>query len=395
MNQLNVSTGFRLSVFETIIKLYENLKNDRKPALMKISETVNATVYPISFSIPANLILANIPSKSKPFGRVIPDIRETYFKSAIEETLYYEDMSRSLFSITFKKGGWDCLRINEILASGSLPLFIDIDSCPPFPLASHPKALYRLIKNWPGLEAKWHYYSKWGDIAITSLEVNRDIDIELYRTVVAALLQFTKNVLSTTSMAEYFLDTVSTHLLNGRAPQSILYLTHFDLDVAAGDYTTDALLHGLRTIFNSTQIIDYPCRQLIYRTSKHFNLTTEYYPGKDKLYGHGYTLGMTFDSWNYTCEHLSSGPSAEEEEQSLVIEQNIRNLAYDVVVLASGHRHGKKQDLIKAVCEVYPKHRVVVIDGADGELHPAQVAAFSSCAGLFFSREGPHPRFVV
>ena len=36
----------------------------------------------------------------------------------------------SLFSLTYRKTGWDCLRHYEILASGSIPLFLDLEKCP-------------------------------------------------------------------------------------------------------------------------------------------------------------------------------------------------------------------------------------------------------------------------
>ena len=64
-----------------------------------------------------------MPPKSKSFGRVIPGDYSTYYH-LYNESQYFEDMSRSLFAVTYKKNGWDCLRHLEILAAGTVPLFV-------------------------------------------------------------------------------------------------------------------------------------------------------------------------------------------------------------------------------------------------------------------------------
>ena len=53
-----------------------------------------------------------------------------HHKFTIEEE-YYNDLSRSWFGLTCKKGGWDYLRHYEIMAAGSLLLFKDYNSKPP------------------------------------------------------------------------------------------------------------------------------------------------------------------------------------------------------------------------------------------------------------------------
>jgi len=47
-----------------------------------------------------------------------------------QEKEYYEDMQRSWFGLTCKKGGWDSLRHYEIMAAGSLLLFKEYDKKP-------------------------------------------------------------------------------------------------------------------------------------------------------------------------------------------------------------------------------------------------------------------------
>ncbi len=78
-------------------------------------------INPISFSIPAEKIVQDVPVKTKMYATVIPGVASTY-KFHTEE-LYYKDYQTSCFAITKKKAGWDCLRHYEILANGCIPLF--------------------------------------------------------------------------------------------------------------------------------------------------------------------------------------------------------------------------------------------------------------------------------
>ena len=54
------------------------------------------------------------------------DPRDTSTYIFDDEESYYNDYAKSLFAITMKKGGWDCLRHYEILAAGCLPVFLNI-----------------------------------------------------------------------------------------------------------------------------------------------------------------------------------------------------------------------------------------------------------------------------
>ena len=47
--------------------------------------------------------------------------------------------SNSIFAITNKKLGWDCLRHYEILMNGCIPLFFNIEDCPKLILKTLPK----------------------------------------------------------------------------------------------------------------------------------------------------------------------------------------------------------------------------------------------------------------
>lgn len=55
-------------------------------------------------------------------------------------------MSRSLFAVTFKKAGWDCMRHLEIIAAGALPVFTDIADLPAGTMAAYPREVWMPCK---------------------------------------------------------------------------------------------------------------------------------------------------------------------------------------------------------------------------------------------------------
>lgn len=92
---------------------------------------------PISFAIPMIHVLSMPPIKLQDWGKVIPGQPETYIFTKQED--YYKDYEYSYVALTFKKGGWDCLRHYEILANGCLPYFPDLADCPPYTMVNFPK----------------------------------------------------------------------------------------------------------------------------------------------------------------------------------------------------------------------------------------------------------------
>jgi hypothetical protein len=99
------------------------------------------TVFPTGFGIPEERIIEmdfsikdQFYQKTAPAFSLFENINDigggfSHHKFEIEEE-YYDDLSRSWFGLTCKKGGWDCLRHYEIIAAGSLLLFRDYDKKP-------------------------------------------------------------------------------------------------------------------------------------------------------------------------------------------------------------------------------------------------------------------------
>lgn len=95
-------------------------------------------VWPISFSFPvSSLELARRPNaeRIRLLSEVIPGTPYSYE----DYDSYLRQYSESEFAITFKKGGWDCFRHLEIMASGAIPLMPDAGWIPSGTMVHYPK----------------------------------------------------------------------------------------------------------------------------------------------------------------------------------------------------------------------------------------------------------------
>jgi hypothetical protein len=88
----------------------------------------DSRVRPIQFAIPEERIGTVPRVKVKIYAFVDPRDTRTYVYT--DEGAYYGDYAESLFGVTTKKTGWDCLRHYEIMANQCIPLFIDLERCP-------------------------------------------------------------------------------------------------------------------------------------------------------------------------------------------------------------------------------------------------------------------------
>ncbi len=137
-------------------------------------------IKPINFCIPESLIVESLPTKTKRVAHIVPGDLTTYIFDRVED--YYHDYQTSIFGITRKKGGWDCLRHYEILMNGCIPYFINLKGCPRFTMNLLPKDLL--------LETNEHY------------EKGTEFDHTIYG---HELLNYTRQHLTTKKLAEYLL----------------------------------------------------------------------------------------------------------------------------------------------------------------------------------------------
>ena len=107
-------------------------------------EAINR-VKPISFSVPKSKILKSIDNHpTYLIAPLIPGKSKTYIYNNEEE--YYKMYQKSIFGITYKKTGWDCMRHYEIMMNGCIPLFFDIENCPEMTMTNFPKQKIHEIK---------------------------------------------------------------------------------------------------------------------------------------------------------------------------------------------------------------------------------------------------------
>jgi hypothetical protein len=107
----------------------------------ELVNTPSEILKPINFSIPKELIVNEIPTKTKDYASIIPGEISTYIYD--NQSDYYADYQTSYFGVTFKKGGWDCLRHYEILMNGCIPYFPELEYCPEYTMTLFPKMLIR------------------------------------------------------------------------------------------------------------------------------------------------------------------------------------------------------------------------------------------------------------
>ena len=135
------------------------------PLFKREMRYVKNNVYPISFSIPKENIVDDIPEKIHDFAHIIPGMHghphlQTYTYG--DEKSYFDDYKNSYFAFTSMKGGWDCLRHYEIIACGCMPYFTDIEHKPSYTMSRWPKHHCKWAKELVGVEPSWRADKKIG-----------------------------------------------------------------------------------------------------------------------------------------------------------------------------------------------------------------------------------------
>ena len=181
-------------------------------------------VYPIHFAIPKKKITSSINLNPRNIlSPVVPGKMETYVHQ--KEKDYYEMYQNSIFSLTYKKNGWDCLRHYEILANGSIPMFINLEDCPEKTLTTLPKDkllevfnLYsKILSNYNPFKiykkrfrdlSKFYFYGKnfFKKLPSPNSFIKKNKDINQLRNY---LLEYTKANLTSEKLAEYLIKTSS------------------------------------------------------------------------------------------------------------------------------------------------------------------------------------------
>ena len=365
-------------------------------------------MHPISFSIPRGHVLDVPPPKGKPLAAVVPGTMETYefrpqpghtpAQLAALERDYFVDMQRSMFGLTWKKAGWDCLRHLELLASGCLPLFTDISAAPRGALALYPKKVLALLLQFPGvakLEGVPGFPGARRDVVVDAGRV----DTRLYSRAAAALLDYSRDRLASDAVAAQLLTVMGVPIERPRPwyaqessarasrraqgprgcahrlppiyrPTQVLFLAMRKDTV---DYMTDTLLHGFKRLLGDDNIIDHHRRSVLYSTPD-LLLEKDWAPKRSAQYGFGFT---------YAHSMLFS-PNATDADESALAARVVAG-SFDVVVLTLVHR--ERPPMVNLVCKHYPRHRVAVVHGHDRPPTDAELLQYDACSAFQFVRE--------
>lgn len=238
-------------------------------------------IHPISFCVPAENILHEVPEKDKMTadcqygGRVYRDEKE-----------YFKEYQRSLFGNTKCKSGWDCNRHYEILANGCIPNFENMDGIPPNTMVDFPKEIVRR------------------GMKLTSL--NR----EEYEPIIKELLDHTRECLTTEARVKYILSTLGKRVENVK---SVLYLG----DQPGADYLRCTILHGFKKLFKEK------CVDVVRVPHIYDNFPIE---KREQVSGFGFSFAFRIPAeYDINCDRNN-------------IEERIKNHEFDVIIYGSVHR---------------------------------------------------------
>ena len=180
-----------------------DLWSDLKPEMVDKSIYFKREIYqdlpgihPINFAMPVEKIASIYREKVNLVAPMDPRNKASYIYNT--ERSYYTQYAESLFGVTTKKNGWDCVRHYEIVANNCIPLFLDINECPTDIMTTLPKAplkeALQLVKDH-GVEwfAEGEGEQKW-------LELNDEIQ------------QHFRKYCTTNALADYFLNTIRSTL---------------------------------------------------------------------------------------------------------------------------------------------------------------------------------------
>ena len=292
---------------------------------------INNNLFPITFSIPHEKIVESIPKKTKLLAKINPYGVGASTYIFTNETDYYNDYKESLFAFTRKKGGWDCMRHYEILACGCIPIFEKLEECPQETMFNFPKNII--------LDANVFFQkisNKYNVNCDTTISVLDEDDIAKCYNFINTLLQYTRDNLTTISLAKY--------ILNHTIPDAkrVLYISD---PANHEDYLMCLTLHGFKELFKKN-CNDYPFWGYIYNycdENSHINY-------KD-LHGKGFSYTNLIDKSEYH--------DFDEENNTI---NNIKDKKYDLIIYSGLHKHKPFFDIVN---ENYDKDKIVLLCGED------------------------------
>lgn len=282
----------------------------------------NRNVFPIEFCVDESLFrqLKTSKSKSKAFSEIIPNINRNYTFNSQDE--YYTQYEKSYYAITKKKSGWDCMRHLEIILSGCIPYFEDLENCPDNILHFLPKKEILEAMNLPGLSYE-------------NMSINMKIfPISRYEILRKKIYEHCLEFLTCRSMSYYILQKVGI-CFNKTLPK-ILFLSQ----EIKPDYMRCQLLIGFKKLLGDHRVIDFNHIPHVYKNYNH---------DTSVLYGRGFSYTKILDPplFHHTTEEILT---------------QISNHYFDLIIYGSIHRG---LPLYDTIIKHYKSNEIVYICGED------------------------------
>lgn len=275
-------------------------------------------MLPIGFSIPESRVRSGVRDKTKWISNLIPGQPCTYIYT--KEADYYAEYATSVFAITCKKGGWDCLRHYEILAQGCIPLFIGLEGCPPETLAFFPKALLAATVE--------KILPKMGKPFTPELQ-------EEIRVASGALLDYTRQQLTTRAMAEGLCKRVC--VAPAAQPREVLLISFWPQP----DYLRCLTVHGMKCLLGSA---------------------AHEVPRLDHLYEGAAVEGLYGRGFSYTCDFPRG---FRDGSRDITLLTDIARRRYDLIVYPSFCNMHLQMPLWQEVNAAYKPSEIVLLCGND------------------------------
>lgn len=320
----------------------ETCRADAGPRVL--CESIDAQIgpdrlYPISFSIPETLTAQTVPEKTKDLAGGQSRGRKVYKYGVGQEADYHADYRASRFGLTYRKGGFDCMRHLEIMANGCLPFFPGHLDIPRLTMAHYPKAaIAQAFAMGRGNGAQGLLVDGF-ELAKKQPGENLLPKAADYQELAQGIINHVRTHLTTTAMARYVLKQM-------RQPdaQSVLFLG----DGSKADHTSNLLFHGLRSLLGPA-CVDAPKLAWMY----------EDFPAAKchKLHGRGFTYARKLPAIDINRTQIA---------------RRIKKQAFDLIVFGSVHR---RCSLLHLARRFYDREQIALIDGED---HNRKVGTYRS-----------------
>lgn len=313
-----------------------------------LGQTPPTSLYgiPTQLSIPDSNVRELTPAV-RDWSSVIPGRKYEY----AEESVFMQQYAESRFAVTGKKAGWDCMRHLEIMATGCVPYFRQLELCPPQTLNRLPKKLLLKAKALPGMPPSGRVDAVWDGADLNLLALDKtQFNVDAYETLRAQIHQHTNQHLTCSKMAQRLLD--ACRMLGPIQTICILSEPHY---IAKLDYMRDSVFIGMSALPSVRCVHAFPELTWVFKSDE---------PRK-WMYGRGFNVCNTVDRGTRTVfEHPSNAAA---------MRQAIAKGEYDLVLLCTSS-NCLPPDWASDWAAAAPRGTVVAfVDGNDLEVAPSTV----------------------